>query len=443
MRHSINKLHPMKNKLARIYKILNNKDVSAGFTLVELLVGALLTTTVVSLTGFGVVSMIQTNKTAKGATERRVELNRALDFISDEIKQARVIATNASTDASTGAPGFSSSGKTPVLSLQIPGVDQRVIYYIASKETGSPWLGPKVVYRWGPSFTSSGGYSEPTNLDSWTDEPLADVIVDTAPSSTPSCPATDWSLNPPSGSITGFYTCVGPSRRIAEIHLRGKLTDAYGNPETPLEVSTKAFARPVDISTALGGAGGAGGVGGGGGSPTFTTSGGTVTITQPSNMSIQVLGGDITCGSPGPAIPTTTTINATPSGGPTTSQTISSGTQSLNLSNVATGSTVTLTGRALAGYCSSLAAGSSYNSVTNVGTQVLTLRNGDRPPLFAPHGTQRAIDSYLTEYINRDTGRIRLADNQVIFLFELGTTDRSTTAYDMQDLVVLATVAPA
>lgn len=126
-------------------------------------------------------------------------------------------------------------------------------------------------------------------------------------------------------------------------------------------------------------------------------------------------------------------------------------TKTLNLS-VPAGSTLTVTGATIpssgsvsctnaAGNAASIA-GVTYNTVTNKTTQVLSLRNGDTPPVFAPLGSQPPIDAYLTKYLDPATGKIKLAENQVIFLFELGTTINPSAPYDMQDLVVLATIAP-
>lgn len=428
----------MKNNFVIFFKIINSQRASSGFTLIELLIAASLTTLVVGLSGFGLVSMTERNKTAKAETERRVELNRALEFITDEVKEAKPIAIDAFASLSTLAPDFDSSSRTPVLTLQIPGIPQRVIYYIAS--ASSPWLGPKAIYRWGPKFLNDGKY-DPNDLDdpvndpdNWNYELLGDLITDTPLTSNP-CDSS-WSLNPPLTSAQGFYTCVDSTGRSAKIYIKGKLSNAYNDYTTkPFEVNTKAFARPFEIPS-NGGIPDGNVVGGG--IPPFTTGGGTLTTNQPSNMSIQVLGGQITCGSPGPIIPTTTTVHST-TGGSTTNTTLPSTNQTLNLSNVASGTTVTVTGTALASSC--IGSNPSYNSATNVGTQVLALRNGDRPPLFTPYGNQQTIDSFLKGYINQDTGKITLADNQVIFLFELGTTDRNTVAYDIQDLVVLATVS--
>lgn len=408
----------------KILKSLSNQKTSNGFTLIELLVAILITSILITVTGWGVIAITQNDKKAKAETERRIELNRALDFIADEVRQAKPIAKDASANLSTVASNFSSSSKTPVLTLQIPGISQRVIYYIASST--SPWLGPNVISRWGPNLNSDGTYSNPTTPANWTYEPLADLIVNEGPASDPCNPG--WSLNPPLASIKGFYACVDPSGKIAKVFLRGKLIDAYGNSINPLEVSSKVAARPYNVAFTLNT-----------GSSNSGGNGGTITISQPSTMYIEVLGGEITCGAGGSVINTTTTINVTPQGGTTTSTTLPSSTKQLNL-QATVGTTLTVTGKALATAC--ISTEPTYNSQTHNGTQVWTLRNGDPVPNFPPFGGQGTIDSYLTKYLDPVTQKVKLAENQVIFLYELGTTDTTSTAYDMQDLVVLATIAP-
>lgn len=427
----------MKNRL----KIFNFRSSSAGFTLIELLVAASITTIVVSLAGSGLVSIMQNNSKAEAETSRRVELNRALDFINEEVRMSKSIATDASANLTTVAKDFKSSG-IPVLTLEIPGVSQRVIYYL--KDASSPWAGPKVLYRWGPGFKNDGNYVKddndpnthephPQNPADWKDSLLVDLITDTKPYLSTTCPTalTGWTANPSVTNGQGFTACVDPTSKIAEINLRGKLTDAYGNSRNPFEVSTRAFARPSEPPLFVTSSGATPGSGSG-----------TITINQPARTYVEVLGGSIYCGAT--RITTKTTVNVTPNGGTTTSTTLPSSNQSLDLPSLAAGTTVTVTGTAEPtselpprAKCFN---GSRYNSTTNAGTQVLTLRNGDKPPLFDPYGGQPSIDSFLTNYLDPATGTVTLKDNQVIFLFELGAT--SGAAYDMQDLVVLATISP-
>lgn len=429
-----------------IFKFLtNHKNIknSAGFTLIELLIAAFLTLFVISIAGFGLAWSVQNNKTAKSETERRVELNRALDFMADEIRQAKPIAIDASDNLSVIAPTFDDdttapATKTPVLTLQIPGVSQRVIYYVAVKpDTGinSAYFGPNMVYRWGPTFNGNGTYTNATTPASWQHRPLVDSIVSTAPSSTTAtslCGSSSWYLNPPSASVTGFYACVDSGGKIAKIGLRGTLSDTYGTSLTPYEVTSKVFARPDNTSFSLNA-----------GSSASANNGGTITITQPSTAYFEILGGDIRC-TGGNAIATTTTINITPSGGSTTSTTIPSSPQAVNFPSLATGTTVTVDGVVTTGGNNTCnLPTNTRNSQTANGTYVLTLRNGDTVPSTTPFGGNNAtsLDTYLADYFDTSTRKVKLADNQVIYLFELYTALSGNT-YDLQDLVVLATIAP-
>jgi hypothetical protein len=168
-------------------------------------------------------------------------------------------------------------------------------------------------------------------------------------------------------------------------------------------------------------------------------------------MTVRYLGGEITCGPGGSVIPTSGTINLNPTTGPKTSQALGAVGVDVTFSNVAAGTTLDITG--VAGNRSTC--GRHYftaNSKNNPGTQVLTLVDGDTVPLFTPYGGQRTIDSFLSStstnpltglpIINSTTGKVALAKNQVIYLFELGTTNANSAAYDMQDMVVLATITP-
>jgi prepilin-type N-terminal cleavage/methylation domain-containing protein len=429
----------MMNKLAlKMLSLPKKSNNSSGFTLIELIVAAALSTMVLLAAGGGLAFMNQNNKIAKSETDRRAELNRALDFMADEIRQAQptnsvtAIATDASSNLSTAAPNFTPTGKTPVLRLQLPGASEPVIYYLAAKPTGSPWFGPNIVYRRGPTMNNSGQYTDLTTPATWQDKPLVDSIVNTAPSTTPSCPS-GWTLNPPSGSVTGFYTCVDSTGKIASLNLRGTQSDTYGTSLAPYEVSSKAFARPELVAVASS-------------NSTFTTGNGKTTIGKPSNAYFEILGGEITCGAGGPKIDTQVTINITPPGGTTDSTTMPTSPQSWNAPNLAVGTKVTVTGLSLpnggaSNSCSGFS-GYTFNSETDNGGQVLTLRNGDTVPLFTPFGGQRPIDAFLTKYIDASTGKVTIADNQVIYLFEVGVTDTNDKAYDMQDIVVLATISP-
>lgn len=230
-------------------KVFSTCSSSAGFTLIELLIAMSLTVVVIGLTGFGLVAIMEKSSKIEAETLRRIELNRALDFMADEVRTAKAITKNVYIDVQTTvAPDFPSECNIPTdgvdcaLILELPGVSQPVIYYVASPQSTSPWLGPRVIYRWGPNFDNKGQYSNPSSPKDWKTAELVDRIEDSVPNPNPNC-ATGWFPNPPVDDRDGFYACVDSTGRIAEIYLRGKLINAYGNSLTPYQVNTKVFAR--------------------------------------------------------------------------------------------------------------------------------------------------------------------------------------------------------
>ncbi|MBW4622472.1 MAG: prepilin-type N-terminal cleavage/methylation domain-containing protein [Cyanosarcina radialis HA8281-LM2] len=430
------------NKLA--FKILasqKNKKISGGFTLVELIVAAAISSIVLLIGGGALAYINQNNKVAKSETDRRAELNRALDFMADEIRQAQptssvtAIATNASTNLTTVAPAFgSTTGKTPVLRLQIPGATQPVVYYVAAKPTGSAWFGPNIVYRWGPTMNSSGAYTDLSTPANWQHKPLVDSIVST--SATVSCPS-GWTANPSSGA-TGFYACIDSTGKIASLNLRGTQTDAYSSSLTPYEVSSKAFARPELTAVASPSPS----------TPSFTVNNGTVTVNQGSSATFQVLGGDIRC-SGGQAIPTRATIKVSGQTDTVINNTNpASPPAAVSLPPLTAGTTVTVEAQIIPGSsqnsCSlSTATRSSANSQNTLGSWVYALKNGQDAPNRTAFGGGTSMDAILGPYIDTTNRKIKgLADNQVIYLFELYTNNTSSSAYDLQDVVVLATISP-
>ncbi|MFP4056105.1 MAG: hypothetical protein ACLF0G_04480 [Candidatus Brocadiia bacterium] len=73
-------------------------------------------------------------------------------------------------------------------------------------------------------------------------------------------------------------------------------------------------------------------------------------------------------------------------------------------------------------------------------SQVLTLRNGDQA--FEDPATSNIpiTGTPLEGLIDPVTGTVTIENDQVLFLFELGTIDPSSSAFDLDDLVVLATL---
>jgi hypothetical protein len=466
----------MRTKLRFKLNGSNTKHLSnSGFTLTDLLIAAGLTTAVVAAAGAGMASMIDSSTVANSKSERRVELNRSLDFISSEVRQAQSIVTDAAGAADP--TDFSNAGvtgtATKVLMVNLPNAGAPVVYYIATPRNNT-WAGPKVVYRWGPKFNASGDYDSIGTPSNWESVPIIDKIQESDASATaPSCP-TGWTR---SGTF-GFSACVNSLTSInplgtqAEVFESGKISKVLGGSQS-LIASTKVGTRNTTIAStnfipASGATVAALSVSASpspspsaspsaspspspSASPTpsvtpITLLTGELTAPSNSTMQVRVLGGAITCGAGGPSIPTSAKLLFT--GGTTATQTMVTTPDTTVNKVVLPNTKLTITGTS-GPYCVSISA----NSKTSNGSQVYTLTNGSTVPNFKPFDNQKSIGTILSSastnpltgkpIINSTTGKVTLAPNQAIYMYELGTTSKTSSAYDLQDLVILATVTPS
>lgn len=83
----------------------------------------------------------------------------------------------------------------------------------------------------------------------------------------------------------------------------------------------------------------------------------------------------------------------------------------------------------------------TQNSLSG-GQQLKVLRDGDDVPGLGGYLDQASIEDYIGSFIGLD-GKVSLEKNQAIYLFELGSTKVGSSAFDMQDLVVVVTLAAA
>lgn len=235
----------MKNK--EFHKLLkkNRSKSNSGFTLTELLIGLVMGTIVVGALGLGLTQMLRTTGGAASKSKTRSETARAFSFIADEVKAAQAIEVDSSTGtlntvddpATPGdesiAPSFTPpAGGTPRLALQVPGVSERIIYSVAPAPAGAAWNGPQVIYRWGPNFSDTGGYSDPNNTANWINEALIDGVDNT--DQTITC---DVNGDGTAETITyqGFYACVvdddgdgGTVENLTDTNGDGKIDSADG-----------------------------------------------------------------------------------------------------------------------------------------------------------------------------------------------------------------------
>ena len=187
-------------KFYQLQKIINQPKKSSGFTLAELLIGALVGTIVVSAAGWGLIQMLDVTLEDADETERRAEISRAMDFVSDEIRQAKKVWNNHPDTADI-------ADSTTVFELQIPDVtgdgnDDFITYYIKEGTyfDSSKWRGPQVLYRRGPVLNADGEYT--TSIST------GDVLIDSLQKRpTPGCAGTVFPT-PVSGEVPGFAVCL-------------------------------------------------------------------------------------------------------------------------------------------------------------------------------------------------------------------------------------------
>lgn len=230
-------------KRNNIAKLISKQQSSAGFTLIELLVASIIGVIIIGAAGFGLTQVLKASKDGNAAADRRAEVARAYDFISDEIRRAELIEDNA-----TNATGYTiDPDEDVVLALKIPNVDNdadnsteaRILYYVDDPEADSVWKGPKVLYRWGPPLDADGNYTTGT----WGKQPLMDQL--SASNITLNCEGSttvstddDWTES----IAAGFGVCISPNKKTAQLYIDGDIKKALEQTDT-YKSNTKTFAR--------------------------------------------------------------------------------------------------------------------------------------------------------------------------------------------------------
>ncbi|MGB7417246.1 MAG: prepilin-type N-terminal cleavage/methylation domain-containing protein [Thermosynechococcaceae cyanobacterium] len=206
-----------------------NCNSDQGFTLTELLIASAIMSVVVAIAFGGLLSMIQANDTAKDQIIRRSELDRALDFMADDIREATSISY-------TKPPGWTEAASTnyqPLFYLVKPplpdGTQPTVAYYVRLAK-GVVWQKPWVLYRLEPSNAdlNSKTFQDVGNRG----DPLVDAIIGTAPA-----------CKPLPGTSTAGLLDVGArifiaQNQTAKVCLAGKLGETNS-----VSLETQVFTR--------------------------------------------------------------------------------------------------------------------------------------------------------------------------------------------------------
>lgn len=247
--------------LSKLKKTPYIPPLTNAFTLIEVLLGAALTLIVVSVAGFGLVNILRNEYKANAESEIRNNLNRATEFISDETRRAEKIVKNHSEIV---RPDSIPSDAQMILALQLPNYKDSIIYYTTS--ASNPWIGPRVLHRWGPPLDSNGNYelvdgsgdpipngsSEEVTNANWVNSALVDMIIDYG--QVPDRDCKEWTRVPAEVDlVSGFFVCVNDAgnlvrlRLISEIPLTSTTTTRDGRSivqdKAVYSTDTKIFVR--------------------------------------------------------------------------------------------------------------------------------------------------------------------------------------------------------
>jgi prepilin-type N-terminal cleavage/methylation domain-containing protein len=215
----------------------NSKDrgsIASGFTLIELLVALVITGIVISLAGGGLYALMNANQRSQLETTDRLELEQAVAFMTDEIKMSQQVMINISsspTEINGFNPASGASHLQPILVLKPAlnsGLKNPIVYYLADPPNSSVWLGPRVIYRWGPTLLQNGNYSDGDNQDVSQLPPdskveyFNEVVIDrisnlVAAQANIDC---ETSLNyavPNYSDRLGFYACIAPDQKSVKL----------------------------------------------------------------------------------------------------------------------------------------------------------------------------------------------------------------------------------
>ena len=291
------------NHLGRLQKKSAHRRLQPGFTITEVLLAGLMMLIAVLMAGNGLINLLRSNYRANADSEIRNNLNRTLEFVSDEVRRARIIAGTKDAIASTKVP----SGATAVLAFRIPDpnnpgqapLNEQIVYYTTSPGLESSLTGPRVLWRFGPNLDANGNYTTPANVATWQHSPVTDMLAATV--NNPNCPTGFIQIPDNLNNVGGFYTCVRGGQVILNANAQVNLTTGYTKKDqVDYAVSTRVFTRaPLFVLIPLGdpppppppimspGAGFDMRLGGGEDRPTPTLP----TVTQPATVIAEILEG--------------------------------------------------------------------------------------------------------------------------------------------------------
>ncbi len=241
----INHLGRLQKKSARLVRQAHQPVRQAGFTITEVLLASSMMLIAISVSGIGVTNLLRSNYRANAGTEIQNNLNRTLEFVSDDLRRARIIADSEAAITSTQVP----TGARAVLAFQIsdpnnPGqapLNEQIVYYTQNSQTGDSLTG-LVLWRYGPDLDANGNY----NINSWQHSPVTDRLA--AAASNPNCP-TGFTRIPALGNVDDFYACVRNGGRQVILNANAEVNLTTGDTDKDkvnYSVSTRVSPRATN-----------------------------------------------------------------------------------------------------------------------------------------------------------------------------------------------------
>lgn len=159
-------------------RLLRSRRQCQGISLVELLIGVVISIVVLGATVQVLVSFIRSDTATQVELNRKDELGRILGLMQDEIRNAQRVESTANLSALSGC----SSNITPQLILRGTTSNEDISYALRSTQSAdsTTWRGPAVLMRCGLPYSSATGTLDTSSTRS--EQVVTDTLCTTATS---------------------------------------------------------------------------------------------------------------------------------------------------------------------------------------------------------------------------------------------------------------------
>jgi hypothetical protein len=188
------------------------------------------------------INLLRTNYRANADSEIRNNLNRTLEFVSDEVRRAKIIANSQAEIITDKVPDWEEiPGARAVLAFQIPDprnpnnlLVQQIVYYTRNPENSL--TGPRVLSRYGPNLNANGNYE----IGNYIHSPVTDMLGAAAVNR--NCPANFNRIPANTDDVGGFFACVHEDRNRVILNANAQV-NMTTNEKVEYSVSTTVFPR--------------------------------------------------------------------------------------------------------------------------------------------------------------------------------------------------------